>query len=230
MCYGLISPHRSIFLLIYLFIFFIFLFPTEKKPPSVCITQSKEKKQALIMRYVPPIGNDDESSNNNGIYISPDCLSIEKIFATAVRSYSISMLKNLLGQLSVDAFFKENAALNLDLPSLEFKPFECCLKKESISASIDSRTGFLLLNVGIKNQSKSEPESPCFYFPLKIDYWNAQLERGYNRTWFLSFVFLLDNRCYTCILVQLSGHAFSGFNFLIVHLNRVKSFKLSRKL
>ena len=105
------------------------------------------------MRYIPPL-EDDDGQSNNGIYLSPDCLSIEKIFATAVRSYSISMLKNLLTQLSVDDFFKGNVVLNTELPCLELKPFDYCLKKELVSISIDSRSGFLLLNVGMKNQSE----------------------------------------------------------------------------
>ena len=104
------------------------------------------------MRYIPVLEQDTVSSN--GIYVSPKCLSIEKIFALSVRSYSISMLKSLQEQLSKDEYFKSNATLDEKLPCLKFKPFDSCTKKEMTSISIDSRSGFLILNVGPKSLSK----------------------------------------------------------------------------
>ena len=124
----------------------------EKRPPAVSILVSKEKKQSLIMKYLTPL--EEDTVTNNGIYVSPKCLSIEKIFALSVRSYSISMLKNLQEQLGVDEYFKSNVTLDDKLPCLKFKPFDSCTKNEMASISIDSRSGFLILNVGAKSLSK----------------------------------------------------------------------------
>jgi len=139
-------------LLIFIAIFF-FLY-AEKNPPAIVIILSKDKKQSLVMKHVPPLEHLNPSSTNSGIYLSPKCLSIEKIFATAVRSFAISQLKGLLTKLSEDSYFKNNTELDEELPCLKFQPFHGCTTNEHVSISIDSRSGLMILNVGIKTISK----------------------------------------------------------------------------
>ena len=127
---------------------------TDKNPPAIVIVLSKDKKQSLVMKHMPPLENLDPSFTNNGIYLSPKCLSIEKIFATAVRSFAISQLRGILTKLSVDLYFKDNTELDEELPCLKFQPFHGCTTNELVSISIDSRSGLMILNVGIKTISK----------------------------------------------------------------------------
>lgn len=106
------------------------------------------------MRHVPYLSNDQ--NDIGGVCLSTSCLSIEKIFSFAMRSYALSQLENLLLKLAAvdDEYIKQNATLDEQIPCLQIKPFSSCLYNENVLVTVDPRSGAFCISLHGNTKSK----------------------------------------------------------------------------